>query len=83
MSGVIPQSTALAEAGESLSELMSRDPEGFSKRDRTKIVEALREQRQKMALAEAAGGGTKAKTGLAAKAPRSLVSSASAEDLDL
>lgn len=42
----IPQSNALAEASsESLTELMSRDPEGYGKQDIAKIIEALRAQR--------------------------------------
>jgi hypothetical protein len=49
--GSIPQSDALAEAlPGSLAELMSRDPEGFSRLDRDKIVEALRAQRAKLAV---------------------------------
>lgn len=56
MSGEISQSTALAEAQEdSLTELFSRDPEGFQRQDRNRIVEALRAQREKWMIAEAAG----------------------------
>lgn len=53
----IPQSTALKEASESdsLAEVMSRDPEGLSRQDRDRIVTALREQRARVAAAEAAG----------------------------
>lgn len=56
MTGVIPQSNALSEATpESLGELLSRDPEGYQKQDREKIVKALRAQREKWAAAEASG----------------------------
>lgn len=53
----IPQSTALREASESdsLAEVMSRDPEGLSRQDRNRIIEALRAQRARIAAAEAAG----------------------------
>lgn len=55
-SGELPQSTALAEAEtDSLTEVMSRDPEGYSRQDRDRIVEALRAQRARLAAAEAAG----------------------------
>jgi hypothetical protein len=63
--GIIPQSTALSEAGtDSLSELMSRDPEGYSRQDRDRIVLALREQRARLEASEAnkpkkAPGGSK------------------------
>lgn len=76
--GEIPQSEALAEAtGDSLAELMSRDPEGLSRQDRDRIVEALREQRARIAAAEAAGKprrgpGTAAKVPLASKATKSM-----------
>lgn len=47
--GEIPQSPALAEVEtDSLSELMSRDPEGYSKQDLTRVVEALRAQRVRL-----------------------------------
>lgn len=53
----IPQSSALKEAseGDSLAEVMSRDPEGLSRQDRDRIIEALRAQRARIAAAEAAG----------------------------
>lgn len=53
----IPQSDALAEATkeDSLAEVMSRDPEGLSRQDRDRIIAALREQRARIAAAEAAG----------------------------
>jgi hypothetical protein len=76
--GALPQSTALAEAfSESLAELMSRDPEGYSKQDLGKLVAALRANRQRFQEAEAT-----AKTqGPRAKGQTST--KASAEDLGL
>lgn len=48
--GQIPQSQALVEAGvDSLGELMSRDPEGYSKQDLERIVVAMRDQRERLA----------------------------------
>ena len=67
--GLIPQSQLLAEASEdSLSELFSRDPEGFQRQDRDLIVKALRAQRARFELAEAEGK----------KAPRQLKAGAGA-----
>lgn len=44
--GELPQSDALAEATiDSIAELLSRDPEGYSPADRQKVIQALREQR--------------------------------------
>lgn len=54
----LPTSDALVEAGagaESLTELLSRDPEGYQRQDRDRIVEALRAARVKWQAAEAAG----------------------------
>lgn len=53
----IPQSGALKQAseGDSLAEVMSRDPEGLSRQDRDRIIEALRAQRARIAQAEASG----------------------------
>lgn len=46
--GQIPQSTALSEADPgSLTELMSRDPEGLSAQDRSQIIRHLREDRER------------------------------------
>jgi hypothetical protein len=57
-SSLIPRSTALAEASpESLSELMSRDPESYQKQDIQRVIAALRAMREKWASAE---GGPKA-----------------------
>lgn len=56
MSTLLPTSNALAEASpDSLSELMSRDPEHNSAIDEDKIVLILREQRARYNQAEAAG----------------------------
>lgn len=55
MTGLTPQSTALAEAGagaESITELLSRDPEGYQKQDRIRIIELFREQARKWKSAE-------------------------------
>lgn len=58
MSGEIPQSTALAEATpDSLAVLFSRDPEGLSSQDRTRIIESFREQRARVESAERAAPG--------------------------
>lgn len=51
--GIIPQSTALSEADPaSLSELMSRDPEGYQRQDRDNIIAALRADRARREAAE-------------------------------
>lgn len=53
--GPIPQSTALAEATpDSLSELFSRDPEGYQRQDLDKIIAELRAQRVRWEAAGAA-----------------------------
>jgi hypothetical protein len=76
----IPQSNALAEAnGDSLAELFSRDPEGYTEQDLEKVVIALRLQRERWAAAEAQGA-TKAP---GTKAPKSSTTAASAGDLGL
>lgn len=52
--GPLPISPALSEASpESLSELMSRDPRGWSRQDRDKIIERLRAQRGRFLESEA------------------------------
>ncbi len=82
----IPQSDALKEATiDSLTEVMSRDPEGLSRQDRDRVVEALRAQRARLASAAASGEGKKSKApaGGGPKALLSSVSSAKAEDLGL
>lgn len=74
--GTIPQSSALAEASPtSLSELMSRDPMGYSDQDLDQIVLELRAQRARWEEAEAAGR----KPGAA----RALQTGAKATDLGL
>lgn len=83
--GQIPQSEALAEAGsgaESLRDLFSRDPEGYQRQDLDRIIQAMREHRQRLALAEAAG--KKPSRELAPKVgDPGHESSAQAEDLGL
>lgn len=86
--GEIPQSPALSEATpDSLAELMSRDPEGFSQQDLARVVAALRAQRARQELANkqaAADGSTKRLAGASRKAlPAPSATSASAEELDL
>lgn len=79
----IPQSTALAEADPgSLSELMSRDPEGFSKQDRARIIHALREDRARREKAEAEAAATGKKRASPAVKPGTIVPP-SAGDLGL
>lgn len=63
--GEIPVSPALREAGAgeaSLSELLSRDPEGFQRQDLDRIIEALREQRVRLQAAEGSGKGKSRKS---------------------
>jgi hypothetical protein len=51
--GKIPQSHALEEARtDSLAEFMSRDPEGFTRQDRGRMVLVLREQRARWEATE-------------------------------
>ncbi len=81
--GEIPQSQALAEAGvDSLAELMSRDPEGYSRQDLSRVVLALREQRERLAKAEVEGGGAR-KRAVPKISQTSLKTSADIGDLDL
>ena len=85
LSGQIPQSQLLAEASEdSLSELFSRDPEGFTRQDRDQIVKALRAQRARFELAETEGkkAPRQPKAAAAAK-PTSSTTSLDLEDLGL
>lgn len=79
--GTIPHSEALAEAEtDSLSVLMSRDPEEFSKIDIARLVEVLRGQRIKWLAAEGAkASAPRAKPSVA----KSSIASVRAEDLDL
>lgn len=79
--GVIPQSPALAEAGvDSLGELMSRDPEGYSKQDLERVVAIMREQRERIAATAAA---TPVKAPRSSGPPASLKSNVGLGDLDL
>lgn len=78
----IPQSSALAEASiDSLGELMSRDPEGYSKQDLARVVAAMREQRERLAASAAAAPAraTSRKGG----PPASLKTAVGVGDLDL
>lgn len=53
--GAIPQSSALSEASpDSLTELLSRDPEGYSRQDLDRIIALMREQRSRWEAAAAA-----------------------------
>lgn len=82
--GQIPQSQLLAEASEdSLSELFSRDPEGFSRQDRDQIVAALRAQRARWAAAEAEGKKAPRQPKAKAGAPTAVSTSLNLEDLGL
>lgn len=79
--GVIPQSRALAEATpESLAELLSRDPEGYSRQNRDTIVMVMREQRVRWEATEAAGG---PKQRSSPKAQLASSTAAKADELDL
>jgi hypothetical protein len=54
--GQLPQSSALAEASpDSVSILMDKDPEQYTRQDRDRIVKLLRANRERLAAAEAAG----------------------------
>lgn len=67
--GEIPQSQALAEADpNSLTELMSRDPESYQAQDRQRIIAALRADRARREQAEATAAASGKKRG-AVKAP--------------
>lgn len=78
-SGFIPQSSALSEAKtDSLGELLSRNPFDLTPEDRKKTVAALREQRARWELAEAAGKAPKV-----ARSAKSLETTKSAGELDL
>lgn len=79
--GQLPQSSALAEASlDSLSEVMSRDPEGLSRQDRDRIIEALRANRARLAIADASPERKKPRTPKAT-VPLSTKSSGNPEDL--
>lgn len=82
----IPQSTALAEAfSESIAELLSRDPQGYSKQDLLRVITVFRAQREKFLAVEAAMGSNKPKTskGIDSRLKGLLVKVNSPEDLGL
>lgn len=85
--GEIPQSSALAEAiVESLTELMSRDPEGYTKQDRMRIIATQREARarwEQMEKEEQASGKPKIERTKADAVAILKRASGKAEDLDL
>lgn len=85
MSGEIPQSDALKEAseGDSLAEVMSRDPEGLSRQDRDRIIEALRAQRARIAQAEASGTKVPRAAKAADKIPLSKVATKPLDEMGL
>lgn len=85
MASEIPQSNALKEAseGDSLAEVMSRDPEGLSRQDRDRIIEALRAQRARIAQAEANGVKIPRATKAADKIPLSKVASKPLDEMGL
>lgn len=79
---IIPHSPALAEAGpggESLSDLMSRDPTGWTQADEDRVLEAIRAQRERWAALEASG---QTRAG-AKRAPLAKSTSLSAEDIGI
>lgn len=81
--GEIAQSSALTEATvDSLGELMSRDPEGYSKQDLERVVAIMREQRERLSLSAAAAPPktARAKPG---SASMSLKTTVGTRDLDL
>lgn len=81
--GEIPQSDALKETSEidSLAEVMSRDPEGLSRQDRDRIIEALRAQRARIEAAEKAGPVRQPRG--QAKLPLSSAASKTADEMGL
>lgn len=79
----IPQSTALAEASsDSLSELLSRDPEGYQQQDIVRVIEVMRQQRARFAQVEAETPSRQTKPKASSKAA-SLIAQVTAKDLDL
>lgn len=80
--GIIPQSNALAEAdSSSIAEMLSRDPEGYTRQDRDKIVLIMREQRARWEAADAAE--PKRKPSAGPKAQLASSTAAKADDLGL
>lgn len=83
MNREIPQSSALSEATvDSLGELMSRDPEGYSKQDLERVVACMREQRERLALSVAVAP-PKAARAKPGSASMSLKTTVGTGDLDL
>ena len=87
-SPTVPQSNALAEASpDSLAELLSRDPEGYTRQDLDRVIAALRQQRERMAVASAAaqasGTAGKPRGPRAVSGPQAIAGAGSAEELDL
>jgi predicted DNA-binding transcriptional regulator YafY len=69
MSNQLPQTTILAEASpESFTELMNRDPLGFTRQDRDAIVAALRAHRERLEKT-AASAPTKVRKAIALSSP--------------
>lgn len=85
MPAEIPQSDALKEAtvGDSLAEVMSRDPEGLSRQDRDRIIAALREQRARIAAAEASGVKVPRAAKQADKIPLATVATKNLDEMEL
>lgn len=83
--GQIPQSHALAEADPgSLTELFSRDPEGYTGQDLDRIIDVLRDQRARFAKAEQEAQATGKRTArVAGPKVENLKAPASAQELDL
>lgn len=80
--GIIPQSNALAEAlPDSIAEFLSRDPEGYTRQDRDRMVVIMREQRVRWEAAEAAE--PKKRTSAGPKAQLASSTAAKADDLGL
>jgi hypothetical protein len=80
----LPQSTILAEAtGDSISELLSRDPEGYSSQDLAKVIQTYRDLRERLAKADsaAASGPKEPKAPKGPRVPRSLSTDRAIEDL--
>lgn len=73
----------LEEARETLAELLSRDPEGHTRKDRDKVVMIFREQRERLAQAPMATQGVaKGKSGKG-KLPGASSTELSLEELGL
>lgn len=80
--GLIPLSNALAEAApESIAEMLSRDPEGYTRQNRNTIVSVMREQRVRWEASEAEA--PKKRGSSSPKAQLASSTSAKADDLDL